>query len=418
MGILPRQPGGTDSDEYCVRVADTSDAELRRVRGIHQLRSYRIASVIRIGVVGLMVAAMIIGTSRSEWPRQAVLIAVYAFAALCAMARAFYPVGRRGAVGRLEPFTFTVIDVVALTVFQLLSTDGVYPLLIMTMLPILLGLDVSSRRAAVVLTFSMVGFAIAVIQDPDMLRSVGLLEAIFRFLLYGFLCATAYLAVRIEDRHTRSVAGLSVLREELLAQTMTASDVVQRRISESIHDGPLQDILVVRQELVELGTELPGDERVERALAGLQIASQRLRQATFELHPAVLQQVGLGAAVHQLASDAAQRSGIEITTDIDYPIRNEIDPIMFGVARELVSNIVQHSRARHASVTLGVTDRRCVMHVVDDGVGFCGETIARRLGEGHIGLASHRARVDAARGVFVFLDVPQGTHICVDVPLK
>ncbi|WP_301148490.1 sensor histidine kinase [Mycobacterium simiae] len=399
-------------------MADTSDAELRRVRGIHQLRSYRIASVIRIGVVGLMVAAMIIGTSRSEWPRQAVLIAVYAFAALCAMARAFYPVGRRGAVGRLEPFTFTVIDVVALTVFQLLSTDGVYPLLIMTMLPILLGLDVSSRRAAVVLTFSMVGFAIAVIQDPDMLRSVGLLEAIFRFLLYGFLCATAYLAVRIEDRHTRSVAGLSVLREELLAQTMTASDVVQRRISESIHDGPLQDILVVRQELVELGTELPGDERVERALAGLQIASQRLRQATFELHPAVLQQVGLGAAVHQLASDAAQRSGIEITTDIDYPIRNEIDPIMFGVARELVSNIVQHSRARHASVTLGVTDRRCVMHVVDDGVGFCGETIARRLGEGHIGLASHRARVDAARGVFVFLDVPQGTHICVDVPLK
>ncbi|MCV7031848.1 sensor histidine kinase [Mycobacterium sherrisii] len=399
-------------------MADTSDAELRRVRGIHQLRSYRIASVVRIGVVGLMVAATIIGTSRSEWPRQGVLIAGYAFAALCAMARAFLPAARRGTVRRLEPFAFTVIDVIALTVFQLLSTDGVYPLLIMTMLPILLGLDVSSRRAAVVLSFSMAGFAIAVLQDPDMLRSVGLLEAIFRFALYGFLCATAYLAVRIEDRHTRSVAGLSVLREELLAQTMTASDVVQRRISESIHDGPLQDILVVRQELVELETELPGDERVERALAGLQIASQRLRQATFELHPAVLEQVGLGAAVHQLVSDAAQRSGIEITTDIDYPIRNEIDPIMFGVARELVSNIVQHSRARHASVTLGVTDRRCVMHVVDDGVGFSGETIARRLGEGHIGLASHRARVDAAGGVFVLLDVPHGTHICVDVPLK
>ena len=43
---------------------------------------------------------------------------------------------------RLEPFAFTVIDVVALTVFQLLSTDGIYPLLIMTLLPILLGLDV------------------------------------------------------------------------------------------------------------------------------------------------------------------------------------------------------------------------------------------------------------------------------------
>ncbi len=293
-----------------------------------------------------------------------------------------------------------------MTVFQLLSTGAIYPLLIMTMLPILLGLDVSSRRAAVVLTFSMVGFAIAVFQDPDMLRSVGLFEATFRFVLYGFLCATAYVAVRIADRHTRSVAGLSVLREELLAQTMTASDVLQRRISESIHDGPLQDILAVRHELVELETALPGDERVERALAGLQIASQSLRQATFELHPAVLEQVGLGAAVHQLASDTAQRSGIEISTDIDYPIRNEVDPIVFGVVRELVSNVVQHSQARHASLTLGITDDRCVLHVVDDGVGFSSETMERRLGEGHIGLASHRARVDAARGVFVFLDTP------------
>ncbi|OBA64826.1 histidine kinase [Mycobacterium sp. 1100029.7] len=399
-------------------MADTNDAELRRVRGIHQLRSYRIASVIRIGVVGLMVAAMIIGTSRSEWSRQLVLIGVYGFAAVCAMARGFSPFHKRVAPAGLEPFVFTVIDVVALTVFQLLSTNGVYPLLIMTMLPILLGLDVSSRRAAVVLVFSMAGFAIGVLQDPDMLRSIGLLEAVFRFVLYGFLCATAYLAVRIEDRHTRSVAGLSVLREELLAQTMSASDDVQRRISESIHDGPLQDILAVRHELVELEAALPGDERVERALAGLQIASQRLRQATFELHPAVLAQVGLGAAVEQLVAEASQRSGIEFSTEIDYPIRDEIDPIMFAVVRELVSNIVQHSRARRASITLGVTDRRCVLHVVDDGVGFTTETMASRLGEGHIGLASHRARVDAAGGVFVVLDVPEGTHICVDVPLK
>ncbi|WAJ44573.1 sensor histidine kinase [Mycobacterium sp. Aquia_216] len=399
-------------------MADTSDAELHRVRRVHQLRSYRIASVVRIGVVGLMVAAMIIGTNRSEWRQQGVLIVAYAVVALCAMALAFSPFHQRIALGRLEPVAFTVVDVVALTVFQLLSTDGIYPLLIMTMLPILLGLDVSSRRAAVVLIFSMVGFAIAVLQDPEMLRSIGLFEATFRFVLYGFLCATAYMAVRIADRHTRSVAGLSVLREELLAQTMTAQDVLQRRISETIHDGPLQDILAVRQEIVELETALPGDERVERALAGLQIASQSLRQATFELHPAVLEQVGLGAAVQQLASDTSHRSGIEISTDIDYPNRNEIDPIVFGVVRELVSNVVQHSQARHASITLGVTDHRCVLHVVDDGVGFDTETMARRLGQGHIGLASHRARVDAAGGVFVFLDTPVGTHICVEVPLR
>jgi two-component system NarL family sensor kinase len=415
--------GGTGADEYGDRVTEIGDAELQRVRIGHQLRSYRIAAVIRIGVVGLMVAAMLIGTRRAEWSQQSVLIILYAAIALFALARSFSPLewlgrGRLVGIGRLEPFAFTVIDVVTVTVFQVLSTDGLDPLLIMMMLPIFIGLDVSSRRAAVVLACSMVGFLIAVLEDPLMQDEFGLAECMFRFALYAGLCGTAYMAVRIEERHTRAIAGLSALREELLAQTMTASDALQRRISESIHDGPLQDVLAVRQEVVELRAASPGDERVERALAGLQTASQSLRQATFELHPAVLEQAGLGAAVQELASYTQRRSGIEVSTDIDYPQRDEIDRIVFGVVRELLSNIVHHSKAKHASVTLGVTEHRCVLNVIDDGVGFDGETMARRLGEGHIGLESHRTRVDAAGGVFLFLDAPAGTHICVEIPLK
>jgi len=402
----------------------TSDVELDRVRRIAQMRSYRIGSVIRLGVVVLMVAAMRVGTLPSEWSQQIVLIALYGCTAVVALvladprSRQWVGRGRLPGIGRWEPFAFTAIDVLALTGFQLLSTDGIYPLLMMTLLPVLVGLDVSSRRATVVLALTLVGFAIAVLQDPAMIARIGWPEAIFRFLLYAFLCATALGVVRIEERHARSIAGLSALREELLAQTMTASQEMQRRISESIHDGPLQDVLAARQELVELDTAIPGDERVERALSVLQIASERLRQATFELHPAVLEQVGLGAAVEQLAAYTARRSGIEVTTDVDYEMRNEIDPIMFGVARELLSNVVHHSRAKHASVTLGITDGVCVLDVADDGVGISDEDMARRLGEGHIGLASHRTRVDAAGGLLIFLDAPAGTHVCVELPLK
>ncbi|MCV7339875.1 sensor histidine kinase [Mycobacterium haemophilum] len=399
------------------------DLELERVRTVYRLRSFRIASVLRVGVVAMMVAAMVIGTRRSDWLWQTGWIVLYSLIAILALVLAFAPfrrrigAGRMVGVGRLEPIVFIALDIVMLTGFQVLSTDGIYPLLIMILLPILLGLDVSSRRAAVMLTLSMAGFAVAVLQDPDMVRVIGWYETIFRFVLYAFLCCMAYVVVRIEERHAHSIAGLSALREELLAQTMTASEVLQR-VSEAIHDGPLQDILAVRQELVELDTTLPGDDRVGRALAGLHTASERLRQATFELHPAVLEQVGLGAAVEQLASFTAQRSGIEVRTDIDYPVRSANDPIVFGVVRELLSNVMQHSQASHASVTLRITDGVCVLDVADDGVGVTSETMARRLGEGHIGLASHRARVDAAGGVFFFLDTPAGTHVCVELPLK
>lgn len=370
-----------------------------------------------------MVGAMIIGTDRSEWPQQIAWIAAYAVAAQVAVllvfprSRRWLGLGRKGP-DPLEPFVFIVVDVLALTGFQLLSTNGVYPLLIMTLLPIFVGLDVSTRRAGVVLVASMIGFAVAVLQDPVMVDAVGWPELSFRFLLYAFLCGTAFMAVRVEDRHARSVAGLSALREELLAQTMTASEETQRRISESIHDGPLQDVLVVRQELRELDSAFPGDERVSRALAGLHMASDRLRQATFELHPAVLEQVGLGPAVEQLVALTAKRTGIEISAAVDYPIRNGIDAMVFGVARELLSNVARHSKAEHASVTLGISKGKCVLDVVDDGVGVSRDTMARRLGEGHIGLVAHQTRVDAAGGVFAFLDVPKGTHVCVELPLR
>lgn len=414
--------GGADTDEYGNRVAETSDAELQRVRRVHQLRSYRIASVFRIGVVGLMVAAFVVDTPKSEWAQQTDLVVFYGFVALCAVALSFAPsrrwIGLGVGVGRMEPFAFTIIDVVALTGFQLLSALGIYPLLIMALLPVLVGFDVSSRRVAVVLAITLAGFAFAGIHDHVLMGPTRWTDTVFLFGLYAFLCATAFVVVRVGERHVRSVAGLSALREELLAQTMTASDVLQGRISESIHDGPLQDVLAVRQELVELKAAFPGDDRVARALAGLQTASQSLRQATFELHPAVLEQAGLGAAVQELASYTQRRSGIEVCTDIDYPLRDEIDRIVFGVVRELLSNVVHHSKARHASVRLGITEDKCVLDVTDDGVGFDAETMARRLGEGHIGLESHRTRVDAAGGVFLILDAPVGTHICVEVPLK
>ena len=57
------------------------------------------------------------------------------------------------------------------------------------------------------------------------------------------------------------------------------------------------------------------------------------------------------------------------------------------------------------------------LDVVDDGVGMTQQQAAERLTQGHIGLASQRARIEAAGGTVRILDVPQGTHISVTVPM-
>ena len=88
------------ADEYGDRMTVAGDVELDRVRSVHQLRAYRIASVLRIGVVGLMVAAMVVGTPKSERAQQTTLVVVYAFVALGAAVLAFARPGLRVGVGR------------------------------------------------------------------------------------------------------------------------------------------------------------------------------------------------------------------------------------------------------------------------------------------------------------------------------
>jgi two-component system NarL family sensor kinase len=235
--------------------------------------------------------------------------------------------------------------------------------------------------------------------------------------MYGFLCCIGVVVAYVEERHVDEITTLTASREELLGEVMSASELERRRISEAIHDGPLQDVIVARQEIDDLAASSP-TEGLDRAMTCLRDASQRLREATFELHPAVLEQVGLGAAVEQLAAFTATRTDIAIDTQIDYVQRNTVDTIMFGVVRELLSNIARHSQAKRASVVLAADESTCRLDVADDGVGMTGQSIQRRLAEGHIGLASQRSRVEAAGGTFTIVGEPTGTHVRVELPLR
>lgn len=390
--------------------------DVDRVRQMHQLSALKIVSSLRVGLVGIMFMAIHAGVTH-HWREQVVLLSVYAAVAVFALAVAFLPVGGPALAQRLQ-VVFAGIDVAVVFIYKLFSPAGAYlPLMVMALLPLMVLLDVSIRRAGALLTVAVVAFAVAVYADQVLLHSVGWSRPTLAVLMYAFLSCTAFLAVYLQVRHVNEIAQLSVSREQLLAQTMTASDEQQRKVSEFLHDGPLQYVLAARQDIQEHRIAQP-DALLEHALASLKSASEQLREATFELHPAVLEHAGLAAALSRLASTTAERSGIAVNADIDYPVANAVDPLVFGVARELLSNVVRHSRATEVNVTLKCDGRVCQLEVADNGVGMSAEVAAQHLAQGHIGLASHRARVEAADGTMRLADTPAGTHIAVKVPLR
>lgn len=390
-------------------------ASLDRVGKEHQARRLRIGSVLRVATVLILLTAMLVSPSAVHSRAQAVLVGIYAVTACWAVVLAFSPRGSTTlSPGRL--LGFVIADVAAVYGFQLLSDGGLVPLLVLGVVPFIVVPQVSWRRAAVVDAISVAAFVVVVCIDPAVLL-LGWATTAFIIALYIALCGVALTAAYAQEQHFAEITELSDSRRTLLSSTMTAADDLQRRVAEAIHDGAMQDLLAARQELLDLAAASPAVQ-TDRAIASLAEASDRLREAIFELHPVIVEQLGLAAAIEKLADATAHRSGIEISAIVDEVPHHPVDPIVFGAVRELLSNVARHSGARRASVTLACEDDTYRVDVRDDGVGFNPEVVVQQLAGGHIGLASHQARIEAAGGAFRVLEPERGSHIRVEVPLR
>src|SRR5262249_48771256 len=169
---------------------------------------------------------------------------------------------------------------------------------------------------------------------------------------------------------------------------------------ERLHDGALQYVLAARYDL-EDARELSDPEAFARLDRALTEASTLLRSTVTELHPAVLQQAGLAQALRDLAGTAKSTGGFSTNLDFDGwtdELRTGVDGLLYASARELLSNVVKHAHARTVSIRLTRNGDAARLVIADDGTGVPDGALERSVRQGHIGVASHQARVEAAGG--------------------
>src|SRR5919202_447781 len=125
---------------------------------------------------------------------------------------------------------------------------------------------------------------------------------------------------------TELVGRLAAERSRLLADTLEAEQRERRALAESLHDHALQNLLSARHELEEAGegTSHPALDRADRALAE---TVAQLREAVFELHPYVLEEAGLKAALRSVAQQAATRAGLQLALDLRYENGHPREPL-------------------------------------------------------------------------------------------
>ncbi|MEV6381596.1 sensor domain-containing protein [Streptomyces sp. NPDC051773] len=188
-----------------------------------------------------------------------------------------------------------------------------------------------------------------------------------------------------------------------------------RRIERDLHDGAQARLVALAMDLGLAKEKLAEDPRaaavmVDSAHGEVKTALQELRDLARGIHPAVLTDRGLDAALSSVAS----RCAVPVVVEVDLPARPvpAIEGIAYFTVSELLQNISKHARATRATVDVWKVENRLMLQVVDDGVG--GADTGR--GSGLAGLAG---RIGAVDGILV-VDSPAGgpTRVTAELPWR
>jgi PAS domain S-box-containing protein len=198
------------------------------------------------------------------------------------------------------------------------------------------------------------------------------------------------------------------------ARVVEAADAARRRLERNLHDGAQQRLvsmsLILRLAEASLGDPARTRTLLAEASGELSLALEELRELARGLHPAILTNHGLDAALSALASRSTVP--VDLRLDFDEQLTEPIQVCIFYAVSEALANVAKYARATSATVHLGRRQGHVFVLVADDGVG--GADPGR--GSGLLGLAD---RVAALDGSIEITSAPgQGTSIRAMLPLQ
>jgi signal transduction histidine kinase len=198
------------------------------------------------------------------------------------------------------------------------------------------------------------------------------------------------------------------------ARIVAAGDEARRRIERDLHDGTQQQLVSLGLDLQALKRSIPTEEEsvraeIQRVQDALNSVTDDVREISRGLHPSLLTQAGLDAALRSLT----RRSGVPVDLDlkIDRRLPQSIEITTYFVVSELLANAAKHAQASNARVQVSVDVGRLRAVVSDDGKG------GARPGHGS-GLTGLADRVEALGGRLTLTSRRgHGTTVSIELPL-
>ncbi len=210
--------------------------------------------------------------------------------------------------------------------------------------------------------------------------------------------------------------------QKLAFRLLRVQEEERRRISRDLHDDINQRLALLAMDVEAVGRQLdflPGDvSRDVRAIQERVVElSDVVRHLAYQLHPSILDDLGLPIALQRLVDDFATRSHIRGSFEhknIPASVPQEIATCLYRVTQESLNNVARHADASRVDVELTGSRSELMVTITDNGVGFDSEQ--PRNGSHGLGLLGMKERVALAHGeLYVRSSVGKGTRVQVVV---
>jgi two-component system CheB/CheR fusion protein len=229
----------------------------------------------------------------------------------------------------------------------------------------------------------------------------------------------------LETEIERAASTLNRTKEQLRglnSHLFHVQEEERQHVARELHDDVSQRLSFLEMLLSDASSTSGADEcskKLETARNELQSLNTDVRQISHRLHPRVLKDLGLAAALRGLVEEFDRREGMPASfssRSLPEQVPDETATAIYRITQEALRNVAKHAGRTHVKVELRNVDHTLALKVMDFGVGFDADATDGQPG---LGMISMEERARSAGGTFeIESELGSGTTITVKVPLE
>lgn len=225
----------------------------------------------------------------------------------------------------------------------------------------------------------------------------------------------------------RERAEASDKLRDMSNRVIQIQDEERRNLARELHDSTGQLLSVLNVNLARITARLSAKdaeskEDVETCRSLASEITNQIRTVSYVLHPPLLDEIGLGAALQWFAEGFEKRSGIAVTVETApdlAPVSREAEIALFRIVQEALANVHRHSGSKTAAIRMINGGDNLILEIEDSGRGITKDDLAKLKGyRSGVGIAGMRERLWPFKGTLSVESSAKGAKVTASLPLR